>query len=160
MFEPREAVPPTNPTGSDYSEYDQVMEEIIDIYRYGITNNLDAILHKDFIFKGDPQEVIELSADTSWDRNEEKRITKKMLEDSSNALIVTFNSYDPISITQPEVKIQWEYHLIRKDSVEIEGVSYFTIKREQSRYYLTDWRDERSSSSANASWGRWKMENR
>ncbi|OGJ84769.1 MAG: hypothetical protein A2268_11610 [Candidatus Raymondbacteria bacterium RifOxyA12_full_50_37] len=162
IFDPRPSDPPSDFGANSYETYQDILNELHDMYATRNTESMSAIFppeDTDFTFEADSLDSAAMHATArTWHRNDEIEVTRSILTNDS---IIDFihNTY-PINTGADSVTVDWGYALMLSDSTHIKGTSRFTIQRYVNRYYLTRWTDRADSTGPGVkSWGRWKMEN-
>jgi|SRR3989339_2080023 len=166
LFEKRDAAAPTSAANRDFTNYQDFIDAIIDIYSTPGKSNDLALLFDDtlFVFSCDSSDASDLpTVPKQWGAAKEKLVTSAMLSDSKN-IVAAFatsgvNKPVPQSPSLDSVIVRWAYLFQRNDQELFSGTCEFTLIRRQNRFYLHAWKDIRDAVSANKSWGRWKMEN-
>lgn len=160
LLEPRKSAPPSDFSGRDFTQYSDLLLELEDIYTLGKSSSLPNLLaDSGFLFDGDTLDSATVHpAARTWGRNEEIRVTDRILADTLQRISPALFEYVEKLLygTSDSVVVQWVYQLTRRDSVLIQGRSEFTLIRLASRFYVIQWKDR---STGEKSWGRWKMEN-
>jgi hypothetical protein len=161
VFDPREAAAPSGASARDFSQYQDVLDQIRDIYTSGRSADMANLLDDNgFIFEGDTLDSLALHPlFRTWDKATETQVTIKILSDSLERIANFSVSSNTLFSSADSNTVEWTYDLTRRDNTHIRGISEFSLRRNLSRYYLVRWRDRHDPSAGQAiTWGRWKME--
>jgi len=161
VFDPRKAAEPSGASTRDFAQYQDVLDQIRDIYISGKSADLANLLDDNgFLFEGDTLDSLALHPlFRTWDKATETQVTVKILSDSLERIALFNVSANSLFSSADSNTVEWTYDLTRRDGVRVRGISEFSLRRNLSRYYLVRWQDRHDPSAGQEiTWGRWKME--
>jgi len=161
VFEPRDAETPKDLFARTFASYQEVLDEIRDIYVTGQSENLRLLFDENdtqFTFQGVVEDTV-FGVPLFWHRDEEIKVTQAMLKNGG----VKMSPVDQNILDKKtdSVLVEWKYSLTTADGGCVEGTAHLKLVRRINRFYWTRWEDQRDGipTAPCKSWGKWRMEN-